>query len=100
MVSIANNFNLDLVYDVFLALQNAVIPTITVKVPEDNVKKWQTEGVDKLMLEVLLGEKTHSTDKEKFKILKRGIIGKTVKKVIAKEEIQFSDLRFNFSCAS
>lgn len=48
-------------------------------------------------MEVLFAEKSHSTDREKYKIYKSGITGCSRKKYIKNETIEFKNLKINYA---
>lgn len=50
----------------------------------------------KLVVEVLFAEKSHATDREKYKIYKSGISGCCRKKYIKNETVEFRNLKINY----
>jgi hypothetical protein len=77
-VHLDGRFDLDLANDIFLTLEKTTLPPITVTIDPAEVKafeEWPGAKEGKLVVEVLFAEKSHSSEREKYKVYKSGISG-------------------------
>lgn len=97
--SLDGAFDRDIANDVHLTFERANIPNITVHISPDEIAAFEeaSAGRDmKLVVEVMFGEKSHSTQSEKFKIFRNGIAGSYAKKYCKSNVIEFKNLRTNY----
>lgn len=89
-VTLEGRFDLDLANGIFLTLEKTTLPPITVSVDSAEVaafEEWAGGKEGKLVVEVLFAEKSHATDREKYKIYKSGISGCARKRYTKNESI-------------
>jgi hypothetical protein len=89
-VSLEGRFDLDLANGIFLTLEKSTLPPIRVRIERAEVaafEEWACGKEGRLVVEVLFAEKSHATDREKYKIYKSGISGCACKRYTKNESI-------------
>jgi hypothetical protein len=97
-VQLDGRFDVDLANGIFLTLEKTTLPPIIVTISSAEIKLFEeTVGAKdgKLIVEVLFAEKSHATDREKYKIYKSGISSCARKKYIKNETVEFRNLKIN-----
>ena len=91
---------MDLANNMFLVMERSETPTIRVRVNPLHIQQFHATAAGardaKLVVEVMLGEKSHSTEKEKYKIFQGSLGGRTRKQLKKGDTVEFSHLRPNF----
>lgn len=82
--------DVDLANNIFLTLEKNILPPIIVTLDPAEIRAFEEAngGRDgKLVVEVLFAERSHATDREKYKIYKSGISGCCRKKYMKNETV-------------